>query len=214
MLLAALTGGALGAVLYGLIFGPLQRRGSQALLIATIGLGIALGEALRLLSRLAPALAAAVLHATVALDGGSRHRGSTSGQLLLAAAGAGDRRRRRLATAAGPHSAAPIGPAPTIRRRRPWSASTSTEPSALTCVLGSTLAAVAGFVIATHYGIVSFAMGALWGFKALTAAVVGGIGSVPGAALGGVLIGLLESSVGRLPAQRLPARWRCSRCSR
>ena len=60
-------------------------------------------------------------------------------------------------------------------------------------MLGSALAAVAGFVIAAHYGIVGFAMGALWGFKALTAAVVGGIGSVPGAALGGVLIGLLET---------------------
>ena len=44
-------------------------------------------------------------------------------------------------------------------------------------------------------------MGALWGFKALTAAVVGGIGSVTGAALGGVLIGLLESLwAGYLPS--------------
>jgi branched-chain amino acid transport system permease protein len=36
-------------------------------------------------------------------------------------------------------------------------------------------------------------MGALLGFKALTAAVVGGIGSLPGAMLGGILIGLLET---------------------
>ena len=61
------------------------------------------------------------------------------------------------------------------------------------CVLGSVLAAVAGFVLVAHYGVVSFTMGTLLGLKALTAAVVGGIGSVPGAALGGVLIGMFES---------------------
>ena len=75
---------------------------------------------------------------------------------------------------------------------------------ALTCVLGSTLAAVAGFVIATHYGIVGFAMGALWGFKALTAAVVGGIGSVSGAAHGRRADRAAGEPVGRLSARRLP----------
>jgi branched-chain amino acid transport system permease protein len=39
---------------------------------------------------------------------------------------------------------------------------------------------------------VAFGMGTLWGFKALAAAIIGGIGSVPGAALGGLVIGLLE----------------------
>ena len=50
LLLAASTGAALGAVLHGLIFAPLLGRSSQALLIATIGLAIALSEGLRLLS--------------------------------------------------------------------------------------------------------------------------------------------------------------------
>ena len=68
-------------------------------------------------------------------------------------------------------------------------------------MLGSVLAAVAGFVLVAHYGVVSFTMGTLLGLKALTAAVVGGIGSVPGAALGGVLIGLFESLwAGYLPS--------------
>jgi branched-chain amino acid transport system permease protein len=63
----------------------------------------------------------------------------------------------------------------------------------LTFALGGAYAAVAGFVVALYYGGVSFHMGALLGFKALTAAVVGGIGSVPGAMLGGILIGLFET---------------------
>lgn len=63
----------------------------------------------------------------------------------------------------------------------------------LTFALGGAYAAVAGFVVALYYGGVSFHMGALLGFKALTAAVVGGIGSLPGAMLGGILIGLLET---------------------
>jgi branched-chain amino acid transport system permease protein len=63
----------------------------------------------------------------------------------------------------------------------------------LTFALGGAYAAVAGFVVALYYGGVSFHMGTLFGFKALTAAVVGGIGSVPGAMLGGILIALLET---------------------
>lgn len=60
--------------------------------------------------------------------------------------------------------------------------------------LGGAFAAAAGFVVAVHYGGVNFFMGWQIGFKALTAAVVGGIGSIPGAMLGGALIGLIETS--------------------
>ncbi|HSK40678.1 MAG TPA: branched-chain amino acid ABC transporter permease [Arenibaculum sp.] len=60
--------------------------------------------------------------------------------------------------------------------------------------LGGAFAAAAGFVMALHYGGVNFFMGWQVGFKALTAAVVGGIGSIPGAMLGGALIGLIETS--------------------
>jgi branched-chain amino acid transport system permease protein len=44
-----------------------------------------------------------------------------------------------------------------------------------------------------HYGVVSFADGFVPGVKASTAAVLGGIGSLPGAVLGGLLIGLIET---------------------
>ncbi|HEX8947622.1 MAG TPA: branched-chain amino acid ABC transporter permease, partial [Dissulfurispiraceae bacterium] len=63
----------------------------------------------------------------------------------------------------------------------------------LTFVLGAGLAAVAGIMVASYYGIVNYFMGYLAGIKAFTAAVLGGIGSIPGAMLGGILLGLFES---------------------
>jgi len=61
-----------------------------------------------------------------------------------------------------------------------------------TFVLGSALAAVAGSLFALYYGSINFHDGYLAGLKAFTAAVLGGIGSVPGAMLGGILLGVLE----------------------
>jgi branched-chain amino acid transport system permease protein len=62
-----------------------------------------------------------------------------------------------------------------------------------TFALGAACAGMAGFIVALHYGGVNAYMGAQLGFKALTAAIVGGIGSVPGAFLGGLLIAALET---------------------
>ncbi len=63
----------------------------------------------------------------------------------------------------------------------------------LTFIIGSSLAAVGGVLIASHMGQVNFAIGFLAGIKAFTAAVLGGIGSIPGAMLGGIVLGLCES---------------------
>jgi branched-chain amino acid transport system permease protein len=63
----------------------------------------------------------------------------------------------------------------------------------MTFVIGGALAAVAGLMYMVHYGVVNFADGFTPGVKAFTAAVLGGIGSVPGAVLGGILIGLIET---------------------
>ncbi len=63
----------------------------------------------------------------------------------------------------------------------------------LTFVIGAALAAVAGTMYLMHYGVVNFADGFVPGVKAFTAAVLGGIGSLPGAVLGGLLIGLIET---------------------
>jgi branched-chain amino acid transport system permease protein len=59
--------------------------------------------------------------------------------------------------------------------------------------MGAALAAVAGLLWMTYYGVISFNDGFVPGVKAFTAAVLGGIGSLPGAVLGGLLIGLVET---------------------
>ena len=62
----------------------------------------------------------------------------------------------------------------------------------VTFVVGAALAAVAGMMFLLYYGVINFHIGFNAGIKAFTAAVLGGIGSLPGAMLGGLLIGLIE----------------------
>ena len=63
----------------------------------------------------------------------------------------------------------------------------------ITFAIGSALAALAGLFYLLKAPAVSNAMGAMPGIKAFTAAVIGGIGSIPGAMLGGILLGIVES---------------------
>lgn len=63
----------------------------------------------------------------------------------------------------------------------------------LTFVMGAALAAVAGTIYLMYYGVIDFFEGFIIGIKAFTAAVLGGIGSLPGAMLGGLSIGLIEA---------------------
>lgn len=60
-------------------------------------------------------------------------------------------------------------------------------------ILGSAMAAVAGVLVTLNYGSFDFFVGFVTGIKAFTAAVLGGIGSLPGAMLGGIILGLSES---------------------
>ncbi|HLA28953.1 MAG TPA: branched-chain amino acid ABC transporter permease LivH [Syntrophales bacterium] len=62
-----------------------------------------------------------------------------------------------------------------------------------TFIIGSSLAAVGGILIASHVGRINFYIGFIAGIKAFTAAVLGGIGSIPGAVLGGLILGWTES---------------------
>jgi len=63
----------------------------------------------------------------------------------------------------------------------------------VTFIIGSSLAAIGGLLIASHIGQINFYIGFIAGIKAFTAAVLGGIGSIPGAVLGSLVLGLTES---------------------
>ncbi len=75
---------------------------------------------------------------------------------------------------------------------------------AITFVIGSAFAAVGGMLFGLNYGTINFHDGYLMGLKAFTAAVLGGIGNIPGAMVGGLALGLLEG----LGAGYLSAQWK------
>ncbi len=70
---------------------------------------------------------------------------------------------------------------------------------ALTFFIGSSLAASAGVMAGVYYGSIHFFMGFVIGLKAFTAAVIGGIGSIPGAMIGGLILGVLEAFGTQIP---------------
>ena len=74
----------------------------------------------------------------------------------------------------------------------------------ITFVIGSIFAAIGGLLFGMQYGTINFHDGYLVGLKAFTAAVLGGIGNLPGAMAGGVVLGLLEG----LGAGYLSAQWK------
>jgi branched-chain amino acid transport system permease protein len=69
--------------------------------------------------------------------------------------------------------------------------------------LGSALAGAAGFIFGLYYNFTNFGIGFTSGLRAFTAAVLGGIGNIPGAMLGGIIIGLIEAMAG----QYIGAKW-------
>ncbi len=193
LLLAVAATAAHGWAIQRVVFRPLRASGSQAALIATIGLAIFLQEAVRLTrgagdrwlhpvfsesfpiaqaAGFSVAISAAQIIVVVLVTG------LYAGYWGLVVRGRFGRAWRACAQDGGMAALCGID---------------VDRTAGLTFALGGAYAAVAGFVVALYYGGVSFHMGALLGFKALTAAVVGGIGSVPGAMLGGVLIALLET---------------------
>ena len=194
LLAAAACGAVHGLVTERVVFRPLRHARSQAPLIATIGLAILLQEYLRLTQGagerwIQPVFSAA--HELAAGDGFVVALSTTQILILLLvpclygalwllmpalalrSRGARLRRRRR-------HGGAVRRRCRSHHRDRPSS-------------LGAAYAGIAGFVILLRYGGVGFYDGFLLGFKALTAAIIGGIGSVPGAMLGGLLLASWET---------------------
>ena len=64
---------------------------------------------------------------------------------------------------------------------------------AATFLIGAALAAVAGVMVGTYYGVAQYTMGSVLGLKAFAAAVLGGIGNIPGAMVGGLVLGVVEA---------------------
>jgi branched-chain amino acid transport system permease protein len=195
------AGGA--TALYGwtaerLMFRPLTFRGAGradrlAALIAAIGLAIALREYVRLAQgardKWLPPLFAArrtlfEQHGFAVLVGDLQLAALGLAALLGAglawALGATRWGRAHRACAEDPQMAALLGVA-------------TDRVVSTAFTLGAALAALAGAMIAVRYGEADFSMGYLVGFKALTAALLGGFGSLAGACLGGLLIGLFET---------------------
>lgn len=70
----------------------------------------------------------------------------------------------------------------------------------ITFAIGSALAAIAAFLMLSKAPSLTNTLGAMPGIKAFTAAVIGGIGSIPGAMIGGILLGVIESLCTSVPA--------------
>jgi branched-chain amino acid transport system permease protein len=59
--------------------------------------------------------------------------------------------------------------------------------------IGPALGGAAGLMVGVYYGQINFTMGWIYGLKAFTAAILGGIGNIPGAMVGGLLLGVIEA---------------------
>lgn len=74
----------------------------------------------------------------------------------------------------------------------------------LVFLIGAGLGGVAGVMVGVYYGQIDFMMGWSYGLKAFTAAILGGIGNIPGAMIGGLLLGVIEA----LGASYLAMAWK------
>jgi len=192
ILTAVAIGGAWGGVLGRVVFAPLAFRSAQPLLIATVGLSIALQEFVARAQGARDRFLAPMLESPRLLVDGPFTVMVTPMRLVVVAA--------TLAAVA-----VVLVILPRTRLGRAWAAVADDagmarllgiDPNRVliaTFALASGLAALAGALLTLAYGGTSFHMGTLLGLKAVVAAVVGGIGSLTGAALGGLLVGVIET---------------------
>lgn len=192
LLAAVAVAGSWGAVLARTVFRPLAFRPAQPLLIATVGLSVALQEFVARTQGVRDLFLAPLPLSPLKL---------IDGPLTVIVP---PLRLAVVALAALMVAVVLLG-LPRIRFGRDWravaddpgmAALLGIEPGrvlASTFVLACTLAGIAGAVSTLAWGATSFHMGTVLGLKAVAAAVVGGMGSLAGAALGGLLLGLLET---------------------
>ncbi len=190
---AAVIGAAWGGVLGRVVYAPLAFRAAQPLLIATVGLSIALQEFVARSPGARDRFLKPLMNEPRLVADGPFTVLVTPMHLLVVGLS--------LAVAV-----AVLAIFPKTRFGRDWRAVADDatmarllgiDPSRVlvgTFALASALAGIAGAILTLAWGGTSFHMGTMLGLKAVVAAVVGGIGSLPGAALGGLLVGLVEAA--------------------
>ena len=190
---AVVAGAAAGLACEALIFRPLRRSAPQIPLIASIGLALVLAEGVRLLQGAGDLWVQAGLSQVVTLVGAEAFDVSTTMRQLVLVSG----------TAVAVAGVVLIVGATRFGLRY-RAVSQDPEAAALMGIdggrvrygafaLAGACAGLAGFVVVAQYGVANFSMGLMLGFKALTAAVAGGLGSVAGATVGGFMIAMLET---------------------
>ena len=198
ILATALTLGAASAALWGLatsrwVFLPLSRATGQQALVATVGLAVFLDEFLRLSQGNRQTWVSPMFNAPFGLARAHGFIVTTAPDTMLAGG---------FALVAG---AALIITMRATRFGRRWRAYADdplgaqlfgVSPRALlaqTFALAGAFAGLSGFIITMYYGSVGYAAATSLGLKALIAAILGGVGSVPGAFLGGLIVGAFEA---------------------
>ena len=190
VLLAMLVCTVLGVVIEGLAYKPLRQATSLAVLITAIGVSYFLQNAALLIFGATPKVYTPIISGTLKLFGGQLSISYVSLVtiaacivIMIALTLFTDKTKMGKAMRAcsedkGAAQLMGINVNGTI---------------SLTFAIGSALAAVAGVLLCSSYPTLMNTTGSMPGIKAFTAAVFGGIGSIPGAFLGGILLGIIES---------------------
>ncbi|MGD0640143.1 MAG: branched-chain amino acid ABC transporter permease [Roseiarcus sp.] len=198
ILAVALTFGAAASAFWGVassrwVFQPLHRATGQQALIASIGLALFLQEFLRLTQGNRPNWVSPILNAPFGVARSGDFIVTTAPDALAAGA---------FALAAG---VALILVMRGTRFGRRWRAYADDPVGAMlfgvspraifaqTFALASAFAGLSGFVMTMYYGSVGYGAATALGLKALIAAILGGVGSIPGAFIGGFVVGAFES---------------------
>jgi branched-chain amino acid transport system permease protein len=198
ILAVAMTFGAASAAFWGVassrwVFQPLHRAGGQQALIASIGLALFLQEFLRLAQGDRPSWVGPILNAPFGVARSGDFFVTTAPNALMA---------WTFALLAGLALVFVMHKSRFGRRWRAYADDSlaarlfGVSPRAIfaeTFALASAFAGLAGFVMTMYYGSVGYGAATALGLKALIAAILGGVGSIPGAFVGGFLVGAFEA---------------------